>query len=125
MRTILAMAALLIATTATAKDGNYLIGVARAHERVISATDYRQVLDSDFKDASEYMAYVQGVFDTHMVLAENEVMPRPFFCAPENATVGQVTSIVTKYMKENPDKWGMSAPTIVMKALHDAFPCGK
>jgi hypothetical protein len=124
MRTILILACLLSAP-ALAKDGNWLLEISRSHERVILATDYRQIETDDVANARMYMTYVQGVFDTHTVLAENDVLSRPFFCTPENATVGQVTAVVTKYLKTNPDKWSMSAPTIVMKALHDAFPCGK
>jgi hypothetical protein len=124
MRTTLALICLL-ATPAFAKDGNWLVEVARSHERIIAATDYRQVQDEDYPNAREYMAYVQGVFDTHGLLAAAEVIPRPFYCAADNVTVGQITAVVGKYLKENPDKWSMNASTLTMKALHDAFPCGK
>jgi hypothetical protein len=44
------------------------------------------------------------------------------FNVPEDITVGQIGSIVGKYLKENPEKWTLPASVLVTQALQKAFP---
>ena len=44
-------------------------------------------------------------------------------CIPDGVTGGQVASIVTKYLKENPESLHESADLLVTVALGKAFPC--
>ena len=62
--------------------------------------------------------YVVGVFDAN---------PGNRLCSPTNVTVdveiGQVVSIVRKYLKENPERLHNTAAVLVTAALAEAFPC--
>jgi len=59
-----------------------------------------------------YMGYVEGIYDL-MVDSFND---------PKNVTVGQILSIVGKYLKDNPEKRHLPASFLVMDALRNAFP---
>jgi hypothetical protein len=71
-------------------------------------------LDADHVLVRSYMAFVAGVHDTG-----DEIV----FCTPKRASVGQVCSVVSKYLKENPQQWNEPANILVLKALTNAFPC--
>ena len=43
-------------------------------------------------------------------------------CLPENVTVGQLQDIVTKYLRENPEKRAKQAASLVIAAVESAFP---
>ncbi|WP_176753970.1 Rap1a/Tai family immunity protein [Nitrosomonas mobilis] len=47
------------------------------------------------------------------------------FCTTSGVTRGQFIAIVAKYLKNNPEKWNMSADSIVFYAMKEAFPCKK
>ena len=45
------------------------------------------------------------------------------YCAPANATIGQMTLVAVVYMERNPQKLHEPLPTLVITALSEAFPC--
>lgn len=45
------------------------------------------------------------------------------FCLTAGVTRGQYSAVVSKYLKNNPEKWNKAAETIVVNALKEAFPC--
>jgi len=60
--------------------------------------------------------YVNGVLDMG-----NGIL----FCIAEGVTMGQLIAIVTKHLKDNPEKWNQPAQFIVINAMKSAFPCKK
>lgn len=60
--------------------------------------------------------YIVGVVDALQLANECTV--------PNGVTVGQLTKIVTKYMKSHTEELHRSAPFLVYKALDKAFTCG-
>jgi len=44
-------------------------------------------------------------------------------CIPKNVTIGQVTDVVTKWLREHPQDRHYLATGIVAEALAKAFPC--
>jgi len=52
-------------------------------------------------------------------------MDGTIICLPGETTVGQVTAIVTKFLKDNPEKWKLAANYIIGYALTPVFPCTK
>ncbi len=44
-------------------------------------------------------------------------------CVPDEVTVGQITKVVVKYLKDHPEKLHLGAGLLTMTALKDAFPC--
>ncbi len=63
-----------------------------------------------------YMGYVEGVAD---------IMDGTIICLPGKTTVGQVTAIVTMFLKNNPEKWNLPAHYVIGYALTPVFPCNK
>lgn len=63
--------------------------------------------------------YIVGVADVvDGFLSEHEL-----FCIPPGATVGQITSVVSKYMDEHPEYLHYVGSNSVILALGTAFPC--
>jgi hypothetical protein len=44
-------------------------------------------------------------------------------CTPDGVTALQVTDVVIKYLRENPAQRHLPAASLVVDALHHAFPC--
>jgi len=57
--------------------------------------------------------YVGGVIDTSHTL----------FCIPPDATKRQIIKITIMYLRDHPEKLGLFAPSLVIKATQAAFPC--
>ena len=72
--------------------------------------------DTDAYVTGLYMGYVEGVAD---------IMDGTIICLSGETTVGQVTAIVTKFLKDNPEKWKLPANYIIGYALTPVFPCNK
>ena len=62
-----------------------------------------------------FLAYITGVYDA-MSFA---------FSTPDGMTVGQISVIVSKYLKSHPERWPESADLLVVEALREAFPLKK
>lgn len=101
MRTLIAVAAALLATPAHAgfETGNDL------HDWCSSAR------------GGPCMGYVAGVADTAEFLQPN------YFCAPTGVELGQMVDVVSSYLVSYPEKRHFPAQGIVMVALAEAFPC--
>ena len=69
--------------------------------------------DATFTDGECY-GYVFGVFD---------VMQDVKVCEPVGVTGKQLTEIVRKYLKENPENLHLNAAFLVTLALSEVFPC--
>ncbi len=60
--------------------------------------------------------YVAGVYDSRVSVN---------FCPPSGVTLGQLTAMVLKRLKENPDKLHLSGDVHVILALRSAWPCAE
>ena len=89
-------------------DGNRLVQLMREYDKSETRNP-----STDYMDVGIYMGYVAGIFDTTKDI---------FFDPPKNVTVGQICSIVGKYLKENPEKWTLPASVLATEALQKAFP---
>jgi Rap1a immunity proteins len=61
--------------------------------------------------------YVAGVADSYEVLG--------VVCVPSKVTLGQLQDVVLKYLDAHPEGRHNIAASLVLKALTEAFPCGK
>jgi len=69
------------------------------------------------------LGYIRGVSDLHSTLSRN-LLPKPLFCSPKNATAGQLVKIVIKFLNEHPEiMLHEPASGLVLCALIEAFPC--
>ena len=96
-------------------DGNYLVAKMRASERVSAGTSTN--IGADQVDAGMFLGFVVGVADTGEALVGDK-----FYALPENPTAGQLCAVVSKYLKEHPEKWTRPAAWLVLDALTEAFP---
>lgn len=46
-----------------------------------------------------------------------------YYCLPKEVTLGQLVAVVTKRLRDEPERLHQSAAVIVIRALHYAFPC--
>jgi len=46
-----------------------------------------------------------------------------YYCVPPNVENGQVIDVVKVYLRDHPETRQYSAPTLVMLALKEKFPC--
>ena len=65
--------------------------------------------------------YVLGAAETYTALQlANQVT---YFCVPAGAEKGQVLDVVKLFLRDHPETRQKSAPTLVMIALREKFPC--
>jgi hypothetical protein len=50
---------------------------------------------------------------------------RVLWCIPDDVELGQIILVVTKHLKENPEKLHGLAAALVVAALREAWPCPK
>lgn len=110
---ILALSAALLATEASAMDGNELKGFADAYMRTQQGT-YTSPLD--VANAGRFSGYVQGVTESSISFT---------FCPSKDVTLGQTYAIVAKYLNDNPAKWNQHASKLIEDAMTQSFPCAK
>jgi len=72
------------------------------------------------------MGYIAGVMDAavfmHTMSDEKNTVWR--WCGPADGIAGgQAARIVVKWLKNNPEKLHLRGDTLIIAALHEAFPC--
>ena len=98
----------VVPTNATALTGNKLLKFCE--EGMKTPPDYQQ---------SAYCnGYITGAVDGMFYLDTQKRL-----CPPKEATREQVTRIVVKYLKENPQRLHEDYTPIIFSAITEAFPC--
>jgi hypothetical protein len=72
------------------------------------------------------VGYIQGVFDSGTDGPPNGGTEWPSgmtACVPEGVTSGQLTEVVTKWLREHPEDWHFSANSLAANALMATWPC--
>ena len=92
-------------------NGTDLQRFSEADEKIVSG----KIDMENAADASQFMGYVIGIVDASILLGA--------LCPPQNATKGQLMAIVSKYIKNNPEKWNKAGADLVLDALTPVFPC--
>ena len=77
--------------------------------------------DNEYKFAL-CAAYIQGAEEGHRLTSMLNKQDS-FYCIPEKATHGQTAKVVSKYLKNHPEKLHETAIGLVYLALNGAFPC--
>ncbi len=66
--------------------------------------------------------YIKGVFDLHQTLVGGKKID-PQFCKPKEVDLGQLAKIVIEYIEANLEKTEITASSLILPALGEAFPC--
>ena len=109
---LLALSALSPPAMANFYTGNQLYEWGNALER---SRDNRQ-RGNDNADANMYYGYVSGIYD-----ATNGAI----FCPRAGTSIAQISDVVLKYLKDNPEIRNQNASDLVMDAFELSFPCPK
>jgi hypothetical protein len=88
-------------------SGNKLVELMRERDRMEAGAS-----DVDYVKVREYSGYIAGVYDATDWQYDT----------PDQVTVGQVVAVVSKFLKENHERWSEPAADLVMDALKKAFP---
>ena len=91
--------------------GNDLVTYAKEWKKSFDGSD-----NANTYEVGKFQMYVAGVVDG---------LDGVSICLPENATGGQMLSIVYKYIDSHPEKWSNSALSLVYSPLSETFPCKK
>ena len=68
---------------------------------------------------------VEGVRGISYVMGVSDALSGQAFCITSENTAGQLAAVVRKYLEDHPDRWQFTASSLVVDALHQAFPCVK
>lgn len=79
---------------------------------------------TNFK-VGQCLGYLNGLTEATNYNRKDNIRNVPYFCLPNDVTIGQEVMIVVKYLENNPEKLHEPSFSLVMKALKDAFPCKK
>lgn len=94
-------------------SGNDLVNFMRDYEAGMpGGTNYHSRDLSAAMNAATYMGYVLGV-------CEGTPYMHNF---PDGVASGQILAVVSKYLKNHPEKWDEPAVGLVVEALQEAFP---
>jgi hypothetical protein len=114
---LIATVSLFVASPVMAIDGNVLLE---------SCTDGIKMLEND-KSADEFNAgvckgFILGSLQVHSLYTDVYKV-KGFYCVPENASIGQLVRITSKYLKTHPENLHLGAAVSVHNAMIVAFPC--
>lgn len=73
-------------------------------------------------DEGECFAYILGTYHG-FTIAERLHDVEPLTCVPNTVTMDQLSEIVIKYLRNNPQSRHLPARGLVMIAIRNAFPC--
>jgi hypothetical protein len=64
-----------------------------------------------------------GVIQALAFAAPDQPFQTSRSCPPENVTVGQLTTVVVRWLEQRPQDWNKPFFALVLFALHDTWPC--
>jgi hypothetical protein len=67
-------------------------------------------------------SYIKGVFDLHQTLVARGKIEAQI-CKPLDVDLGQIGRVIIKYIEDNPDKVNITASSLILPALSEAYPC--
>ena len=117
--TILFLGLIVFSASAQWTSGNDL------HKQWIEYRKLDMGLTHDSKMSLLYMGYISACMDSleMLYLVTNKPdRPTKQFPIPPNATLGQICSIVGKYLDNHPENWSESGYMVFMAAIMEAFP---
>jgi Rap1a immunity proteins len=76
------------------------------------------------KSVGKALSYTRGFFDGYTAGVENtNTVLEVKVCIPQGVTNKNIYDVVRKYLVEHPEELHQPAPTLIMKAIQNAWPC--
>lgn len=108
--------------------------IAQAPNGQVSGSQLQEMCKDILKDtqkdqfqAGRCMGFVRAVLESEQVFvlltSRNSNYEQIFYCAPRGVTEGQVLQVVAKFLNNHPERLQQWAVTLILHAMHDAFPC--
>jgi hypothetical protein len=73
------------------------------------------------------LGYISGILDSQSLwdylVHVGKDYPQTHYCLPDEATNSQVVQVVLKFLNDHPERLHEPANTLILEALHNAFPC--
>ena len=94
-------------------------GTTQSYAQFYDGNSLYQVCDQRGNNYSSGVCggYVIGTIDTYLLTKSYPL------CLPTNATAGQLTDVVIRYLETRPDQRHYAAASVVWTALTESFPC--
>ena len=102
-------------------DGNTLMSLCQNADRTAQTQE-----PSEPASVLQCQAYIEGVFTGYSMVSKALNLKQVGIenvCVPDEVTLGQITKVVVKYLKDHPEKLHLGAGQLTMTAIKDAFPC--
>lgn len=64
------------------------------------------------------IGFIHGTLDTFLAFTD-------LTCVPDGISAGQAVKVVKRYLEKHPRQRPMPAPTLILLALTEEFPCGE
>ena len=90
-----------------------------AHAEFWSGNDLKPRLENFERDKGNY----DGATGAGYVVGVNDALHDISVCTPTGVTVGQLVSVVLKFMRENPELLNLSADQVIERSLAAVWPC--
>jgi hypothetical protein len=115
MKHFAAAAGMALAMSAASNDARAGFDDGNSLERLCSS--------SNVVEAGVCAGYVAGALDMKEAVDILLNGASRAYCLPQNATIGQLTAVIRKWMYNNPERLHQSAASIVGVAMINAYPC--
>ena len=81
--------------------------------------DQAKLSNDDYDHRNICLFYVSGVLDGFQIGDSATKI-----CMPDGTSLGELALVVSKYLRQHPEKLHNPPQYLVIDALHTAFPCG-
>lgn len=99
-------------------NGGELAAWARSYDKLESK---QTTSKAEFRDSMAFVGYIDGTIDTFAVFAVvNKGNPK--YRLPPGTSRTQLAAVISKYLRNHPEKWNNPAPIMVIDALIKSFP---
>jgi len=74
-------------------------------------------------EAGYCLGLIKGIGDMQVIYAVWFKSQNEIFCVPKGVSIGQLTRVVIKFLKDNPAILHEANTCLIVKALRNAYPC--
>lgn len=98
-------------------DGNELASMCKSSIQQVTT-----MKSDDPIGAGRCFGLVEGTVAT-ILMVDKQNNAKPRFCLPKNVTTLQMLKVVDKYLDNNPALLNLNEPSLIVRAVVDAWPC--